>query len=194
MLLLQVLVVGRTYESFTSNLTGTDLDIRLGRALAAADLPPATLVASGDVGAIPYYSRLPSLDLVGLTDSHIAFHGLSHAYLAARRPDVVILKDLMMTTRPNQYTLTVRNGPTRYLDEARYAGIHDFGRAEHNGSGVTLAVATLPGFATSYELVATFKFGAADRYSIFVRRGFSWEPRLIRQLGHTPGGVVTGRP
>jgi arabinofuranosyltransferase len=36
------------------------------------ELPAGTLIATGAAGAIPYYSRLPTLDLWGLTDPHIA--------------------------------------------------------------------------------------------------------------------------
>jgi len=36
------------------------------------EVSPGTLVAVGPAGAIPYYSRLPSLDLWGLTDAHMA--------------------------------------------------------------------------------------------------------------------------
>ncbi|HEU5181801.1 MAG TPA: hypothetical protein VFW45_13510 [Candidatus Polarisedimenticolia bacterium] len=37
---------------------------------------PAPLIATTAVGAIPYYSRLPTVDMLGLTDREVALHGL----------------------------------------------------------------------------------------------------------------------
>jgi arabinofuranosyltransferase len=43
----------------------------IGRYLAAA-FPPGTRIATTAAGAIPYYSRLPTLDLLGLNDLYVA--------------------------------------------------------------------------------------------------------------------------
>jgi hypothetical protein len=43
----------------------------IGRHLAAT-YPPDTRIATTAAGAIPYYSRLPTVDLLGLSDLHIA--------------------------------------------------------------------------------------------------------------------------
>jgi hypothetical protein len=63
-------------------------------------VPAGTLVAVGPAGAIPYYSRLPSIDMWGLTDAHIAQaprqgfapgHDRSDiAYVVARQPRFII--------------------------------------------------------------------------------------------------------
>ena len=63
-------------------------------------LPPGTLIAVGPAGAIPYYSRLPSIDMWGLTDPHIArvprtgfqpgHDRTDPAYVLARRPQLIV--------------------------------------------------------------------------------------------------------
>jgi arabinofuranosyltransferase len=64
---------------------------RLGRELFALDLPAGRLVIS-DAGAVPYYSRWWTLDLVGLNDAAIATTGRRDpASVLAQRPDVVVL-------------------------------------------------------------------------------------------------------
>ncbi|MCB9687377.1 MAG: hypothetical protein H6738_13755 [Alphaproteobacteria bacterium] len=64
--------------------------------------PPGTLVATNAAGAGPYHSRLPTLDMLGLCDEHIAhapmapgIHKAGHekadgAYVLARQPDLVL--------------------------------------------------------------------------------------------------------
>jgi hypothetical protein len=65
-------------------------------------MPPGTLVATNAAGALPYFSRLPVIDMLGLTDRHIArrpadrSQWIGHekgdgAYVLARRPDVIVL-------------------------------------------------------------------------------------------------------
>ena len=46
-------------------------NIKLGRHLAATR-GPGTLIAVPSAGAIPFYSRLPTIDMYGLNDAHIA--------------------------------------------------------------------------------------------------------------------------
>lgn len=56
-------------------------------------LPPGSLLAMGDVGIVPYYSRLRTVDIhpESLTDLHIAKGAFSAEYLLDRDPDVVAL-------------------------------------------------------------------------------------------------------
>ncbi len=66
-------------------------------------VPPSTVVALNPVGAIPYYSRLRAIDMLGLTDAYIA-HNASRVnsiwagheigdgeYILSRKPDIIIL-------------------------------------------------------------------------------------------------------
>jgi arabinofuranosyltransferase len=76
---------------------------RLGRQLAATRAPD-TLIAVAAAGAIPYYSRLPALDLLGLTDRVIARSAPTDQpsraaaghmkwnidYVLSRKPDLII--------------------------------------------------------------------------------------------------------
>lgn len=64
---------------------------------------PGSLVATSPAGKIAYYSELPTIDMLGINDYHIARHGhrdasvpIGHqvgdgAYVLSRRPDYVLL-------------------------------------------------------------------------------------------------------
>lgn len=74
-----------------------DRAVALGRFLAAAH--PGTLLATAMAGKPPYYSGLPTIDILGLNDRHIALteargHVPGHAkwdaaYVFARRPGLI---------------------------------------------------------------------------------------------------------
>jgi hypothetical protein len=69
------------------------------------NLPSDTVVAVVPAGSIPYESRLPSIDMLGLNDEHIAHQHIDlpgviighekydSNYVLDRRPDVIILND-----------------------------------------------------------------------------------------------------
>jgi hypothetical protein len=64
---------------------------RLGRDLLALGMPAGRLAIS-DAGAVPYFSRWWTLDLVGLNDATIATTGRHDpAWVLAQQPDVVVL-------------------------------------------------------------------------------------------------------
>jgi hypothetical protein len=67
--------------------------IPLGRVLAATSWPAPPIIALGDAGAIPYYSRLETVDTFGLNDPILARCRPDDrdSLILARRPDVVIL-------------------------------------------------------------------------------------------------------
>ncbi len=77
--------------------------VALGRWLAA-NVPGDALLAVSDVGAIPYCSGLPTMDINprSLTDVQIAEHGWSDAYFFELDPDVVVLVSFSLT-RPAFY-------------------------------------------------------------------------------------------
>lgn len=60
---------------------------------ARATLPAGALLAIGDVGAVPYYSRLRTLDIhpESLTDAYISRRSFSPEYVMTKRPDMVAL-------------------------------------------------------------------------------------------------------
>ncbi len=70
-----------------------------------ANLPDSTVVAVVPAGIIPYESRLPTIDMLGLNDEHIAHRDLhigefsaghekyDSEYVLDKRPDIIILYD-----------------------------------------------------------------------------------------------------
>lgn len=72
----------------------------------AAEVPPGTTIAAQPAGAIPYYSDLPTIDMFGLTDAHIAHRAMpvgvgspGHEkfdidYVLGRSPDYLVFMRL----------------------------------------------------------------------------------------------------
>jgi hypothetical protein len=76
-------------------------NIKLGRHLAATR-SPGTVIAVPSAGAIPFYSRLPTIDMYGLSDAHIARAPFpegapgrmlkwDNAYVLSRGPDLIVI-------------------------------------------------------------------------------------------------------
>jgi hypothetical protein len=76
-------------------------NIKLGRHLAATR-GPSTVIATPSAGAIPFYSRLPTIDQYGLNDAHIArvpfpegapgrMMKWDNAYVLSQNPDLIVL-------------------------------------------------------------------------------------------------------
>jgi hypothetical protein len=79
---------------------------RLGARLAEI-LPPGTTIGCGSTGAIGYYTGMPVLDILGLTDRWIARHGAvvatqpghlktDGAYVVEKRPDLLLLGNVQI--------------------------------------------------------------------------------------------------
>jgi len=100
------LSIGALHTEFLSGLDEAGLaylegNVRLGRYLARTQ-PPGTKIAVAAAGAIPYYSGLPTIDMYGLNDRHIA-HGpfpkarggrlmkWDNAYVLSQRPDLIVI-------------------------------------------------------------------------------------------------------
>jgi arabinofuranosyltransferase len=90
-----------TYDAFTLERTTVTSYARLGKILKEI-LPPDTSIGCGSAGAIGYYTELPMVDILGLTDAHIARQGqvvaaqpghlkTDGAYVLSRRPDLLLL-------------------------------------------------------------------------------------------------------
>jgi len=100
--------------------------------------PPGALVALNPAGVIPFVSGLPTLDLLGLTDAHIARYGervtnrvlFAHdrfdpEYVLSRRPDYLILgQATTLDVDPRLEDLT-RPGPATF-DAIAPAVVRDF--------------------------------------------------------------------
>lgn len=145
LLLLGMLVIGsvRSFESvrvgsFRSGLRQLTWDRSSSHFEVARwmqrELPAPGLLALGEAGIIPYYTRLPILDLYGLTDAHIAhLSGVMHRkfdadYFFARDPEYTFL---LVTRGPdgriesNYHYARVLLGDARFAE--RYTPLHDFG-------------------------------------------------------------------
>ena len=100
-----VLLVPGLAKAGTINATYAHYDrkwIFIGRALRSR-VPPDSTIALSPAGAIPYYTRLRTIDILGLTDAHIArvpvdprVRRKGHqkhdgGYVLARAPDLLIL-------------------------------------------------------------------------------------------------------
>jgi len=75
--------VCRLYTYRNVERYGTDLYIEVGEELRRRARPEDTLAVI-DAGAIPYFSELPTIDILGLTDAHIAH--VPHEYYEFDRP------------------------------------------------------------------------------------------------------------
>jgi len=83
-----------------------DLHVAAGKWLAA-NAPPGATLATSAAGIIPYYSGLPTIDILGLTDRHVARegrrtatlpgHGLSDAeYVLSRKPTYILIYEAVL--------------------------------------------------------------------------------------------------
>ncbi len=150
------------------------------RLKAAEKLSPAPLLATGDIGAIPYFSNLPTLDIIGLADEAIAHNGLTHAYIQSRKPDLLVLQDLDVTKNslilacgPQGYTnpLLDVDGKEVSLNMVFYSKILENPERAHNGKGSTYQLVTTPNFTQNYEFILFWKFNET-RYYVFIRRDY----------------------
>jgi hypothetical protein len=94
-------------------------------------VPPGALVALNPAGVIPYFSKLRTLDQLGLTDAHIArsgkrftnpyFYGHNRYdsdYVLSRRPDVLFLGQATLTDVHPSLASLRRVGPTSFEEIA----------------------------------------------------------------------------
>jgi hypothetical protein len=85
---------------------------RVGRWLKA-NVPPTTVVATVPIGAVAFYSGLPTIDMMGLTDRHIARVPVMQlgkgwaghekhdgAYVLSREPDMLLLGNIHVSREP----------------------------------------------------------------------------------------------
>jgi hypothetical protein len=55
------------------------------------DMETPGVLAIGDAGAVPYFSRWKTIDTYGLNNRHIALHGHDPDYVLRQKPDVIVL-------------------------------------------------------------------------------------------------------
>jgi arabinofuranosyltransferase len=76
-LILIPIIRGEVYTDVSLNINILDIEtqsnwVQIGERLAASNLPENTSIAITAAGAIPYYSKLYTLDMLGLSDSNIS--------------------------------------------------------------------------------------------------------------------------
>lgn len=154
----------------------------------ASVLSPPPLLATGDIGAIPYFSKLPTMDIIGLADETVAHDGLTHEYILRRNPDLLILQNLYLSRIPQ----TEESNPVNYsdiviqidgvsyaLDIGKYSHILKAPEKAHSGTGSTFQVVTTPSFSSNYMYVTDWDF-LRDRYYVFIRRDYAHLDELVR--------------
>jgi arabinofuranosyltransferase len=88
--------IGRMYgpmREYFGQLNG--MHVEAGHRLKqVSSLRPPPLLATRDIGAVSYFSQLPVLDLIGLSDEVVAHQGLTPEYVSERNPDVIMLQSV----------------------------------------------------------------------------------------------------
>ncbi|HEY6320057.1 MAG TPA: hypothetical protein VJA16_00680 [Thermoanaerobaculia bacterium] len=111
--LLALLVPYGTYQEEMARFSSDVADLSaLGRRFARL-YPPTATIAVCAAGALPYYSGLETIDMLGLNDRHIArvrpdlrYDHPGHqrhdgAYVLSRRPDVLVLANAPLAATPD---------------------------------------------------------------------------------------------
>jgi len=106
LILLAMLPGAAGHDHFIAERVTVTAFTRLGARLADI-LPPGTTIGCGSTGAIGYYTDLPVLDILGLTDRWIARRGAvvgtqpghlktDGAYVVEKRPDLLLLGNVQI--------------------------------------------------------------------------------------------------
>lgn len=120
--------VGRSIQSLRKGDEFIEGAHRVGERLAK--LPNSTLVAANNIGVIGYHSQVRILDMMGLTNAHIArapnkalgiagHESHDGAYVLDQRPDIIILGMPRAVKKPNPTLDTGRQGYPSDLDIVR---------------------------------------------------------------------------
>jgi len=95
-LLVLALADSRTLYSIAGQQADSDRgDIIMGKYIHNLNLPAETKIAVIDAGAIPYFSGLPTIDMIGLNNGHIAnlpggfFQKFDNSYVLAQKPGII---------------------------------------------------------------------------------------------------------
>jgi arabinofuranosyltransferase len=94
------------YDAFVTERLTVDAFAHLGRRLHDV-LPPGTIIGCGSTGAIGYYTDMPLVDILGLTERFIARHGVvvgtqpghlktDGEYVIEKRPDLLLLGNIQI--------------------------------------------------------------------------------------------------
>jgi len=187
--LLGTLRMAKQAERWRDYAAGCRVLARAGQTLEAARLlDPPPVLGTGDVGAMPYFSGLPTFDLIGLCSAEVARGGLTHALLDARRPDILILQDLAVLPAGEASPLRVpfEGGSDLPVDLSRYAHLPADPSRHHYSDGADMMVLTWPAFPKEYRYVSRFDVGGGTYYWVFLRSGYARADALAPILARLP--------
>jgi hypothetical protein len=130
-------------------------------------MPDHSLLAIHDVGAIPYYSNLPTMDSnpQSLTDLHIAKNGFSADYFLSRNPEIAIFS--------SEHSLTKRQFFPHYRPLLKD-----------------------PRFTRSYRLIGISQYDFTKRsFWVYVRSDIRIPPEQMKKFppGLMSGAKTSGR-
>lgn len=170
----------RTLATFyhTPNHTWSRFGDALRDQLAGQDV----VLACDAVGAMPYYSRLRTIDLYGLNDAYVARHGVRLEYLW-RKPGHVNFAPLpyLLEQRVNLVLLHLRTIPRGTLDQPGGIGLSQYlMRAMQAYTGERIEQATMVAIPIDdeYSLVGWY-LHPHPRIEELIARG-QWETHTLR--------------
>jgi hypothetical protein len=128
---------GIGYDKFTYERIVVGAYARLGKVLGE-NLPPTTSIALGSTGAIGYYSGLEIIDILGLTERHIAHEGRVVAtqpghmktdgrYVLKRNPDLMLLGNVQIHLgRRSEDEMPIKVQEREITDQPEFAKRYEF--------------------------------------------------------------------
>jgi arabinofuranosyltransferase len=108
------------------------------------NVPADTMMISSGAGSVPYHSKLPTLDMYGITNEHVARHGkrsesIKAGHLAADQAYLLSLSPTIIFLDPFVFSKTIPTQARFYLD-SRYAPILFLFDDEQGGRYVRLHI------------------------------------------------------
>jgi arabinofuranosyltransferase len=102
--------------------------------------PPHATIAIGAIGAVPFYSDLRVIDLVGLGDAHVArlpgalYTKADPAYVLSRSPEYIVLLPRHCEPSPTDFWSAMEKGiyeSSQFQERYQHAGCWDFIEGYH---------------------------------------------------------------
>ncbi len=153
----------------------------LGRALAGLDDPQHIVLATGDAGAIPYYSGMYHLDFLGLVSREGTASPTDPSWVFNYSIDILVTHSIVADGAPGKgYTVDAQQ-LSIWLDSQ-----------ENRTDALSYRIVTDPRLA-DFDLVAKIPSGPnpgpSGYYYVFVRRGFSHYAEVCQRMGGLSVGL-----
>lgn len=151
------------YEALHRYMVPRAVNPAIGEALAGLEEPQGIILATGEAGAVPYYSNMFHLDFLGLTSEEGINAGGNPAWIFNYPVDVIVTHSIAFTT----------SDVGRYIpdpDSSRLARKRPLSTA--NLSYRLLREERFGEFDLVAKIPYAFKPSPAEHYYCFVRKGF----------------------